>query len=60
MQLGSRRPPWQRVRAEKRLSLWNKGGGRVLPGLTRRRREEFHLIRYGAYSLPFRRASRRS
>lgn len=35
-----------------RLSLWNKGGGKVLPGLTRRRREEFHLIRYGAYSLP--------
>ena len=34
---------------ERRLKLWNKGGGRVLPGLARRRAEEYQLIRYGDY-----------
>jgi lysozyme len=33
---------WPGVRA--RLALWNKGGGRVLPGLERRRREEADII----------------
>lgn len=33
---------WARVRS--RLALWNKGGGRVLPGLKRRRREEAEII----------------
>ena len=33
---------WNGVRS--RLSLWNKGGGRVLPGLKRRRREEADVI----------------
>lgn len=28
------------------LNAWVKGGGRVLPGLQRRRREEFDIIRY--------------
>lgn len=31
------------------LSAWNKGGGRVLPGLTRRRDEEYSLLRHGDY-----------
>lgn len=33
---------WTGVRS--RLSLWNKSGGRVLPGLERRRREEADVI----------------
>lgn len=33
---------WAEVK--RRLSLWNKGGGRVLPGLTRRRKEEGDII----------------
>jgi lysozyme len=33
---------WMGVRS--RLALWNKGGGRVLPGLERRRREESDVI----------------
>jgi lysozyme len=33
---------WPGVRS--RLALWNKGGGRVLPGLERRRREEADVI----------------
>jgi lysozyme len=33
---------WPQVRS--RLALWNKGGGRVLPGLERRRREEADVI----------------
>lgn len=33
---------WTGVRS--RLALWNKGGGRVLPGLERRRREEADVI----------------
>ena len=31
------------------LLLWNKGGGKVLPGLTRRREEEFALLKDGNY-----------
>lgn len=31
------------------LLLWNKGGGRVLPGLTRRREEEYRLLAHGDY-----------
>lgn len=38
---------WAQVR--KRLAAWNKGGGRVLPGLVRRREEEYELMRYGRY-----------
>jgi lysozyme len=33
---------WAQVRL--RLALWNRGGGRVLPGLERRRREEADVI----------------
>lgn len=33
---------WPRVRSK--LGLWRKGGGRVLPGLERRRREEADVI----------------
>lgn len=32
-----------------RLGRWNKGGGRVLPGLTRRRAEEARVILFGQY-----------
>ncbi|MBW4708645.1 glycoside hydrolase family protein [Roseobacter sp. YSTF-M11] len=32
-----------------KIRLWRKGGGRVLPGLVRRREEEFLLIRDGNY-----------
>jgi lysozyme len=35
---------------EKRLKLWKKGGGKVLPGLVRRRQAEFDLMRYGRYA----------
>lgn len=31
------------------LLLWSKGGGRVLPGLTRRREEEFALLKDATY-----------
>lgn len=34
---------------EKGLKLWNKGGGKVLPGLVRRREAEYQLIRFGRY-----------
>lgn len=34
------------------LARWNKGGGRVLPGLTRRRAEEANLIQFGDYGVP--------
>jgi len=34
-----------------RLALWNKGGGKVLPGLTRRRELEANLIEFGDYGL---------
>lgn len=39
---------WPKVRSG--LALWNKGGGRVLPGLTRRREAEYQLMRYGKYA----------
>lgn len=32
------------------LGAWNKGGGKVLPGLVRRRREEGDLLLFGVYS----------
>ena len=38
-----------RKEVRRRLSLWNKGGGRVLPGLVRRRREEGDLVLDGNY-----------
>jgi len=38
---------WGRV--EHNLAAWNKGGGRVLPGLTRRRAEEYDLLADGDY-----------
>ncbi|SMH35955.1 peptidoglycan-binding protein [Maritimibacter sp. HL-12] len=40
---------WDRVSAK--IVLWNKGGGKVLPGLTRRRAREFKIMRYGDYGL---------
>lgn len=36
---------------EKGLRAWNKGGGRVLPGLVRRREEEYMLIWRGDYGI---------
>ena len=41
-------PDWPDV--AKRLLAWNKGGGRVLPGLARRREEEFLLLKDGIYT----------
>ena len=38
------------VMVEAKLKLWTKGGGRVLPGLVRRREAEYQLIRYGRYA----------
>jgi lysozyme len=40
-----------------RLALWNKGGGRVLPGLQRRRREEADVILLGRWPNDLRVAS---
>ncbi|MCB1395928.1 MAG: glycoside hydrolase family protein [Rhodobacteraceae bacterium] len=48
-------PAWasgNMAKAREKLALWNKGGGRVLPGLTRRRAEEANLIEYGDYGVP--------
>lgn len=39
---------WSKVRSG--LAAWTKGGGRVLPGLSRRREAEYQLIRYGKYA----------
>ncbi|MGC9368691.1 MAG: glycoside hydrolase family protein [Paracoccaceae bacterium] len=39
---------WPGVQA--RLMRWTKSKGRVLPGLERRRREEYELIRHGKYA----------
>lgn len=36
---------------ERRIKLWKKAGGRVLPGLVRRRHEEFQVIRSGDYGV---------
>jgi len=35
---------------ETKLKLWTKGGGKVLPGLVRRRQAEYELIRSGRYA----------
>ena len=35
-----------------RLAQWNKGGGKVLPGLARRRELEANLIEFGDYGVP--------
>lgn len=40
---------WQAVHDG--LLRWTRGGGRVLPGLKRRREEEFRLMREGLYDL---------
>lgn len=40
---------WPAVR--KALLAWNKGGGKVLPGLTRRRLAEYDLLKVGSYGL---------
>jgi len=37
-----------------RLAQWNKGGGKVLPGLTRRRELEANLIEFADYGVPVR------
>lgn len=42
--------PAAEVRAA--LALWNKGGGRVLPGLVRRREREAAMLLSGIYSRP--------
>lgn len=38
------------VKVEAGLKQWNKGGGKVLPGLVRRRQAEYDMMRYGRYS----------
>ena len=40
-------PDW--VRLEKRFMAWNKVKGRVITGLTNRRRDEFELLCFGVY-----------
>lgn len=45
-----RRRDWPGVQVN--ILKWRKGGGKVLPGLERRRREEFALIRRGDYGAP--------
>ena len=37
------------IDVKRRLAMWKKAGGRVLPGLVRRRHEEFELVRFGMY-----------
>lgn len=37
------------VAVEARLKLWTKGGGKVLPGLVRRREAEYQMMRFGRY-----------
>lgn len=39
--------PWDKIADG--LRAWRKGGGKVLPGLVRRREEEYKLVRYGDY-----------
>ena len=41
------RRDWNAVRSG--LAAWRKGGGKVLPGLVRRREEEYQLMRYARY-----------
>jgi lysozyme len=53
---------WRRRDKEavrKGLAKWVKGGGKVLPGLQRRRKEEADLINYGVYSASDGRPKRR-
>ncbi len=38
---------WPEVK--RRLGMWTKGGGKVFPGLVRRRDEEYALIAFGSY-----------
>jgi lysozyme len=38
------------VLVEAKLKQWNKGGGKVLPGLVRRRDAEYQMIRFGRYA----------
>lgn len=38
---------WPKVKTG--IAAWRKGGGRVLPGLVRRRNEEYELLRLGVY-----------
>ena len=48
-------PAWatgQTAEMRRRLAAWNKGNGKVLPGLTRRREHEANLIEYGDYGVP--------
>lgn len=55
-------PHWMKANwpeVKRRLAMWNKGGGRVLPGLARRRAEEYKLMRWGQYgAAPVSRPSR--
>lgn len=41
---------WSAMRSA--LAAWNKGGGKVLPGLVARREREYQLIRNGIYPVP--------
>ncbi len=48
-------PAWasgNMAKMREQLMRWNRGGGRVLPGLTRRREAEARLIEYGDYGVP--------
>lgn len=38
------------IAVEEKLKLWTKGGGKVLPGLVRRREAEYQMMRYGRYA----------
>ena len=40
--------PWGDIR--RALMMWNKGGGKVLPGLTNRRKREYALLKDGVYA----------
>lgn len=40
---------WRTTRDATSILSWNKGGGRVLPGLTRRRKRELAMINNGEY-----------
>ncbi|WP_323790113.1 glycoside hydrolase family protein [Thalassovita sp.] len=41
---------WSRVKSG--LAAWKKGGGKVLPGLVKRRQREFDMIRHSIYPVP--------
>jgi lysozyme len=38
------------VETEAKLKRWTKGGGKVLPGLIRRREAEYQMMRFGRYA----------